>query len=303
MNGNADPPLTRGLIEHHYAELPGGRPARIQLHVVTAGPEDGPVVVLLHGFPEAWFSWQHQIRALAQAGYRVVAPDQRGYNLSDKPKGVSSYRIERLTGDIAALIHWAGAEQATVVGHDWGANVAWNFAMRHPEMLDRLVTMNVPHPATMKKAFSNPAQLLRSSYAFAFQFPRLPERMFLARDVAVLRKTLQVDPVREGAFTEGDIARYVEAMKRPGAVSGGMNYYRAAFRQAVEQTIRVAPVTAPVLVIWGERDRYIGRQYADPPPNLAPNARVVRIPNASHWVQNDRPERVNELLLAFLRQA
>jgi pimeloyl-ACP methyl ester carboxylesterase len=270
--------------------------------VVTAGPADGPLVVLLHGFPEAWFSWQRQIPALAAAGYRVLAPDMRGYNLSDKPKGIAQYRIEHLAGDVAALIHWAGAERATVVGHDWGANVAWHFAMRHGQMLDRLVTMNVPHPAVMKAAFTNPAQLLRSAYAFAFQFPWLPERLFLARDVAVLRKTLQVDPVRDGAFDEEDIERYVEAMKRPGAVTGGMNYYRAAFRQAAEQTVRVAPVTAPALVIWGERDRFIGRQYADPPPDLAPNARLVRIADASHWVQNDQPERVNALLLAFMKQ-
>jgi pimeloyl-ACP methyl ester carboxylesterase len=301
MNGG-DPAPLRGLVEHHRADLPGGKPARIRLHVVTAGPEDGPPVVLLHGFPEAWFAWQHQIPVLAGAGFRVLAPDMRGYNLSDKPEGIDKYRIEHLTGDVAALIHWAGAQRAVVVGHDWGANVAWNFAMRHGEMLDRLVTMNVPHPATMKAAFTNPAQLLRSSYAFAFQFPWLPERMFLARDVAVLRKTLQVDPVREGAFTEEDIERYAEAMKQPGAVTGGMNYYRAAFRQSKEQTVDVRPVSAPVLVIWGERDRFIGRQYADPPPQLAPNACVARLPDASHWVQNDRPERVNELLLEFLRQ-
>lgn len=299
MSGS-DPAALRGLIQHHCADLPGGRPARIRLHVVAAGPEDGPLVVLLHGFPEAWFSWQRQIPALASAGYRVLAPDMRGFNLSDKPQGVDKYHIEHLTGDVAALINWAGAERATVVGHDWGANVAWHFAMRHGDMLDRLVTMNVPHPATMKTAFINPAQLLRSSYAFAFQFPRLPERMFLARDVAVLRKTLQVDPMREGAFTEEDIDRYVEAMKQPGAVTGGMNYYRAAFRQGKEQTLDVCPVIAPVLVIWGERDRFIGKQYADPPVDLAPNARVVRLPDASHWVQNDRPERVNELLLEFL---
>jgi pimeloyl-ACP methyl ester carboxylesterase len=161
--------------------------------------------------------------------------------------------------------------------------------------------MNVPHPATMKQAFTNPAQLLRSSYAFAFQLPWLPERLFLARDVAVLRKTLQVDPVREGAFTAEDIERYAEAMRQAGAVTGGMNYYRAAFRQSKEQTVDTHPVSAPVLVIWGERDRFIGKQYADPPQHLAPNARVVRLPDASHWVQNDRPERVNELLLGFLK--
>ncbi|MCU0509635.1 MAG: alpha/beta fold hydrolase, partial [Anaerolineae bacterium] len=120
MNGG-DPAPLRGLVEHHRADLPGGKPARIRLHVVTAGPEDGPPVVLLHGFPEAWFAWQHQIPVLAGAGFRVLAPDMRGYNLSDKPEGIDKYRIEHLTGDVAALIHWAGAQRAVVVGHDWGA--------------------------------------------------------------------------------------------------------------------------------------------------------------------------------------
>jgi pimeloyl-ACP methyl ester carboxylesterase len=223
----------------------------------------------------------------------------RGYNLSDKPKGIDAYRIEHLVNDVAALIRWAGAERATVVGHDWGANVAWHFAMRHPEMLDRLVILNVPHPSLMPRALTKPSQLLKSAYMFFFQLPWLPERAFRAGNVALMRKTLENDPVREGAFTRDDIERYVVAAKQPGAVTGGMNYYRAAFRQPKGQA-QPRAIAAPVLVIWGEQDRYIGKELADPPRHLVPNARVERLPDASHWVQNDRPERVNQLLLEFL---
>jgi epoxide hydrolase 4 len=287
-----DPAPARGLIQHRFADLPG-----VRLHVVEAGA--GPLVVLLHGFPEAWFAWQHQIPALVAAGYRVLAPDMRGYNLSDKPKGLDRYRIEYLAGDVAALIRWAGAERAIVVGHDWGAVVAWNFAMRYPEMLERLVILNVPHPALMRKALCKPRQLLRSSYMFFFQLPWLPEAASLADNALVLRKILEMDPVCKGAFSPEDIERYVTAMKQPGALTGGMNYYRALFRQPRGQS-RTRPIQAPVLVIWGEQDRYLGKELADPPKRLVPNARVERLPDASHWVQNDRPERVNQLLLDFL---
>lgn len=294
MSWASDPASLRGLIEHRTAHLPG-----VRLHVVEAGR--GPLVILLHGFPEAWFAWQHQIPALARAGFRVLAPDMRGYNLSSKPKGVDAYRIEHLVADVADLVRWAGAERATVVGHDWGANVAWHFAMQRGELLDRLAILNVPHPARMPGALRKPAQLFRSSYMFFFQVPRLAEAAFLALDAAPLRKVLATDPVRKGAFTPEDIERYVAAAKQPGALTGGMNYYRAAFRQPKEQA-RPRVIEAPVLVIWGEQDRFLGKELADPPGCLVPDVRVARLPDASHWVQNDRPERVNQLLLEFLRE-
>ncbi len=294
MSGEGDPAELRGLIEHRTAEVNG-----VRLHLVEAG--QGPLVILLHGFPEAWFSWRHQIPALAAAGYRVLAPDMRGYNLSDKPKGIDAYRIERLVEDVAGLIHWAGAEKATVIGHDWGGNVAWYFAMRRPELLDRLAILNVPHPARMAKALTRPAQLLRSSYMFFFQIPWLPERVFLARDAALFRQVLLQDPIRKDAFAPEEIEQYVQAIQQPRALTSGMNYYRAAFRRPKEQ-VRLRPIAAPVLVIWGERDHYLGKELADPSRKLVPNTRVERLPDASHWVQNDRPERVNQLLLAFLSE-
>jgi epoxide hydrolase 4 len=291
-SGESDPAPVRGLIRHNFADLPG-----VRLHVVEAG--EGPLVVLLHGFPEAWFSWQHQIPALAQAGFRVLAPDMRGYNLSGKPADLAAYRIEPLVGDVAGLIRWAGAERASVVGHDWGANVAWHFAMQHGEMLERLAILNVPHPSLMRVALKKPRQLFRSWYMFFFQIPWLPERAFLAGNAAVLRRTLSRDPVRKGAFTSEDVVRYVHAVKQRRALTGGMNYYRATFRQPRGQ-VRSKPISAPVLVIWGEQDSYLGKELADPPREKVPNARVERLPDASHWVQNDRPERVNQLLLDFL---
>ena len=283
-------------VMHRYADL-----GDVRLHYVEAG--EGPLVVLLHGFPEFWYSWRRQIPALAAAGFRVVAPDMRGYNLSDKPRGVQAYRIELLTRDVERLIRACRAERAVVGGHDWGAAVAWSFAMRHPERLDRLLIMNVPHPVRFAQGLLTLEQLARSWYVFYFQLPFLPEAGFRAGNFAALRRVLRTDPVRPGAFTDEDIERYVEAMAQPGALTATINYYRAAVqRNPLNTREQLRRIDAPVLVIWGEQDRYLGRDLADPPREWVPNARVARLPDASHFVQNDRPERVNALLLDFLRE-
>ncbi|MCX7707089.1 MAG: alpha/beta fold hydrolase [Anaerolineae bacterium] len=288
-----DPRHLAGLITHRYADLP-----EVRLHYVEAGR--GPLVVLLHGFPEAWFAWQHQIPALVAAGLRVVAPDMRGYNLSDKPAGVASYALDRLADDVAALIRWCGAEQASVVGHDWGAVVAWAFAMRHPEMLTRLAILNVPHPARMARGLRTLRQLRKSWYMFFFQLPWLPEAAFRAGDYAFLRATLRRDPVRARAFSDEDIERYVAAAAQPGALTAGMNYYRWIIRHPRAAFAGLRRIEAPVLVIWGEQDRYLGPELAEPGKKWVPNCRVERLPDASHWVQADAAERVNELLVGFL---
>jgi len=272
----------------------------VKLHWVEAG--EGKLVILLHGFPEFWYAWRHQIPALASGGFRVVAPDMRGYNLSDKPRGLRRYRVEELTRDVAALIRHAGAERAHVVGHDWGGLVAWWFAILHPEVLARLAILNAPHPAIAFRGLLAHGQLRRSRYIFLFQLPRLAERRFAANDFALLRRYLRRDPVRPDAFSEADIQRYVEAIARPGALTAAMNYYRAAFWFAPFLFLKARwPIAAPVLMIWGERDRYLGPHLLEDTERWAPNLRVERIPDASHWVQADAPERVNELLLEFLR--
>jgi pimeloyl-ACP methyl ester carboxylesterase len=288
---------TLGEVElaHRYADL-----GDVRLHYIEAG--EGPLVLLLHGFPQFWYQWRHQILALVEAAFRVVAPDMRGYNLSDKPPGVQAYRVELLARDVERLIRTCGEGTATVVGHDWGAIAAWIAAMRHPGRVERLAILNVPHPTRSLDGLLSPMQLLRSSYMFFFQIPRLPEKVIRAGDFALLRSVFRSDPVQPEAFTAEDIERYIEAIAQPGALTASLNYYRALLRYPGETRALLKRVEAPVLVIWGERDRFLSRRLAEPPRLWVPNLmRVKRLPNASHWVAEDRPLEVNTLLLDFLR--
>ena len=283
-------------VDHGDADVGGG----VRLHYVEAGPKDGSLVVLLHGFPEFWYSWRHQIPALAQAGFHVVAPDMRGYNTSDKPKGWRAYDAEEVAGDIAGLIRHFGVERAYVVGHDWGAAIAYTVAMRHPDVVERLAILNVPHTARMLAGLRTFKQLKKSWYMFFFQIPGLPERL-LARDgFSFAKRSLRADSPK--AFSDEDLERYVEAWSQPGALTGMINYYRAALRQSpFGAQGKLVPIEAPTLVIWGERDRHLGRELAEPEARWVPNARMEWLRDATHWVQHDEPERVNELLIEFLR--
>ena len=267
----------------------------VRLHWVEAGA--GPVVVLLHGFPEFWWEWRHQIPALAQAGFRAVAPDLRGYNLSEKPDGVSAYRIEQLVGDVQGLIRHLGVERAHVVGHDWGGLIAWWLAMTAPERVDRLVVINAPHPEAFRRELMTPDQMLRSWYAAAFQVPVLPEAAFRATDFALLERIFRASSVRPGAYTDEDIRRYREAAARPGAISAMINYYRAAARHPHPPT---QTITRPTLLIWGEQDQALTSRLAEGLDEWVPGIRVERIPEASHWVPAEAPDRVNALLSGFL---
>jgi pimeloyl-ACP methyl ester carboxylesterase len=287
-------PSVDALVQHRYSEVNG-----VRLHYIEAG--SGALVVLLHGFPEHWYTWRYQIPALVESGFRVVAPDMRGYHLSEKPRGVPAYRVETLAGDVAGLIRHIGAGPASVVGHDWGGGVAWATAMLHPEVVERLAILNAPHPASFLRALRDPRQLLRSWYVLFFQVPRLPEAYLGARDHAALRAVFARDPRRPGAYTSEDIERMVEAFAEPGTATAALNYYRALVRRnpfAASRLLR--RVEVPVLVLWGERDRYLRFSLAGPPAEWTPRARVVRFPDASHFVHADEPERVNEELIAFL---
>jgi pimeloyl-ACP methyl ester carboxylesterase len=275
----------------------------IRFHWVEQG--EGPLVVLLHGFPEFWYAWRHQIPALAAAGYRVVAPDLRGYNLSEKPAGVRAYRIEALLGDLAGLIAVLGAEQgdarAHVVGHDWGGAFAWYAPFFHPERLLSLTLLNAPHPLAFVRELRRSAeQRRRSAYFFFFQLPLLPERKVRANGFAVVGKMLRRDPVTKGAFSDEDIRLYTEAIARPGALTAALNYYRAALRYRPRVRGRKWPAGLQTLVVWGERDRYLGTGLLDGLERWVPDLAVERIPDASHWVQADAPARVNELLIRFV---
>jgi len=271
----------------------------VRLHYVEAG--SGPLVVLLHGFPEFWYSWRRQIPALTQAGFRVIAPDLRGYNRSEKPRGVQVYRADVVAGDVAALIQHAGASSAAVVGHDWGGSVAWQVAIRHPDRVERLAVLAAPHPIAFRRGLRRPSQILRSWYVFFFQLPWLPEAEFRRRGFAGLVRAFRQDPVHPDAFTDADVAEYQRALSQPGALTAAINYYRAALRGRPDEAA-LRPVDVRTLVIWGDRDRYLGAHLTDSWAQWGGNVRLIHIPDASHWVQNDVPNRVNAVLLEFLRE-
>ncbi|HZS47205.1 MAG TPA: alpha/beta hydrolase [Blastocatellia bacterium] len=280
---------------HRYVVANG-----IRLHCVEAGT--GPLVILLHGFPEFWWSWRHQIPALANAGFHVVAPDMRGYNLSDKPKGVKNYYVNKLISDVAALIRAFGEEKATIAGHDWGAGVAWSFTMGYPEMLDKLVILNGPHPAKMMAGLRSRRQLRKSWYMFFFQLPWVPEFRIRRRNFEMIRKTFRVDLKRD-KLSDADLDRYVEAISQKGALESAINYYRAAFRAGLSGKLKKWPkIESPVMVIWGDRDRYLGNDLANPGTEFVSDLRLEWVPDSSHWVQVDAADRVNDLILQFIKK-
>lgn len=277
-------------LQDGYAQVDDG----VTLHYVAAG--SGPLVVLLHGFPEFWFGWREQIAPLVKAGYRVIAPDLRGYNLSSKPSDFTDYTADKPADDIRGLIRALGSETATIVGHDWGGSIAWTLAMNHPEVVERLVILNAAHPRKLNEGLKNPRQLERSWYFFYFQLKGSPER-HAARDNWKFFTHFLRDA--QPPYTDEELDEYRSAWSQPGAATGMIDYYRAAVRLGSKQ--KVLTVTAPTLVIWGQQDRFLGADLAEPHAEDVPNlVAVERLENASHWVHHDEAERVNELLIDFL---
>jgi pimeloyl-ACP methyl ester carboxylesterase len=270
----------------------------LRLHVVQCGPPDGPLVILLHGFPEYWYSWRAQLPALVAAGYRVWVPDQRGYNLSDKPLGVESYVLPTLAADIIGLIDVAGRAQAAVVGHDWGAIVAWYLAAHHQSRIACTTIINVPHPrAVLPNIWQAPDQLLRSWYIAFFQLPGLPERLISRRNWQVGAQML-VRSSRPGTFSPAEVARYKAAWNRPGAITSMLNWYRALTRPPVSNWPHIR---RPVQVIWGERDAFLNKKFAQLSLAECEQATLHYFPQATHWVHLEEATKVNELLLQFLQ--
>ena len=274
----------------------------VRLHYVEAG--EGPLVILLHGFPEFWYSWRHQIPALAQAGYRVIAPDMRGYNTSEKPPGVGAYRIDLLTADAAGLLRMFGGEEGGfLVGHDWGGVVAWHTAALYPELVQKLVILNAPHPDRYLEVLrAVPAQQRMSWYVAFFQLPWLPERL-LPRTPALVKRFFLTSGARPEHLSDDDARQYAAALNQPGARTAMLNYYRNMGRRMLTKRVREAPrvLPMPTLVLWGKYDVALYIANADPErlrrwvPHLE-----VEVLETSHWVQNDAPKQVNELMLRFL---
>ncbi|MFC1850596.1 alpha/beta fold hydrolase [candidate division CSSED10-310 bacterium] len=272
----------------------------ISLHVVKAGPNNGPVVILLHGFPEFWYGWRYQIPYLALAGYQVWVPDQRGYNLSDKPVGVNAYNLDELAADVLGLIEASGRDKVSLVGHDWGAAVAWWVVNKYPHRFEHLVILNVPHHVVMhrhmRRSFS---QMLRSWYIFFFQVPHLPETAVRLAQWFLLERVLRRSS-RKGTFTTADLELYRQAWSQPGAITAMISWYRALFQSAVQRPESFR-ITVPTLLIWGGLDKFLGREMAGPSIDLCDDGHLVLLPEASHWVQHEENERVNKLIDDFMR--
>jgi pimeloyl-ACP methyl ester carboxylesterase len=267
----------------------------VRLRVALSGPADGALVVLLHGFPECSRSWHRVQGRLAEAGFRVVAPDMRGYGGSDRPAGVASYAVPHLVADVAGLVAAMGRKRAHVVGHDWGAVVGWWVAMLRPEIVDRLAIVNGPHPVGYAAALRTLAQLRRALYVFFFQLPFLPEAALAANDYALLRSAFRPDGI-----PAEEIDACVDALRPRGGCAAAIAYYRAAMRGALSGGApRPAVITRPVLVVWGDRDRFLVPSLAEPPPEWVHDVQVVHLPDATHWVPMQAAEELSAHLERF----
>ena len=273
----------------------------IRMHYVTQG--SGPLIVLLHGFPEFWYSWRFQIPFLAEHGYTVVAPDLRGYNETDKPR--KGYDTTTLTRDIEGLIKGLGQEKAIIVGHDWGGAVAWIFAARYPEMTGRLIIMNAPHPLAFQREMRTLRQLRKSWYIFFFQLPWLPEYVLLRNNANGVGRMLRGAAAQKAVFPPEVTAKFQQAMSMPGAMKSALNYYRQLFRRtpgSVAAASNGFRVHAPTLIIWGEQDIALGLELLNGLEQWVDNIQIQRIPDSGHWVQQEQPDKVNQLMLDFLSQ-
>lgn len=280
-------------LEHVFLPTNG-----IRLHVAQTGSRYGSTVILLHGFPEFWYGWRRQIQPLADAGFRVWAPDQRGYNLSDKPKGIDAYRLDELANDVVGLIDAAGVDKCYLVGHDWGAAVAWWTALRYPERLQKLAILNVPHPAVMMQTLSSSlAQLKKSWYMFFFQIPFLPEAILRNNDWEYVVKML-MSGSKPGSFSAEDIEQYRQAWWRKDAFNSMLNWYRAALQMPPDMSADLR-IRVPTLILWGAQDIALGREMVQPSLDLCDLGKLVFFESSSHWVQLDESQAVNKYLLEF----
>ena len=277
----------------------------LQLELAECGPADSEkLAICLHGFPELNYSWRHQMPMLAEKGWRVWAPNMRGYGESDKPEGRRAYALDHLTQDVAALIDAARAEHPTreimVIAHDWGAIVAWSFAILKLRAIDRLVIMNVPHPKVGERELFKWRQFWKSWYIFFFQLPRLPERMLLKNDAQTVKDAFHKMAIDKSKFPDEALDVYARAALRPGVATAMVNYYRALVRNRNVVDLGDYRVEIPTLMIWGEEDTALNIHCSEGTEEWVPNLALQRLPGVSHWVQQEAPEKVNALLEEWL---
>lgn len=290
------------MIKHDYANVNG-----IRMHYAHAG--SGPLMLFAHGFPEFWYCWRQFLPEFGK-DHLAVAPDMRGYNLTSKPPRVEDYAIGTLVDDLGALARHLGHERFTLVAHDWGGGVAWSLALRHPEWLERLIIINSPHPTVFERELNtNPAQQKASMYTRMFQSPKT-EALLSANNFQALQDTCLTAGLKDGHITEADRQAYITAWSQPGAITGSLNYYRAAnmgpptkpgeTARSFETGIKDPIVRVPTLVVWGERDPHLLTSNLDGLEAYVPDLTVRRIPDGTHWVINEQPATVAGHMRAFL---
>jgi pimeloyl-ACP methyl ester carboxylesterase len=293
------------MLKHDYAEVNG-----VRLHYATAG--SGKLVLFVHGFPEFWYAWKDQLAEFGR-DHQAVALDMRGYNLSSKPPEVDRYHMKDLVEDLRALAKALGHERFVLVAHDWGGAVAWALAIKHPECVEKLIIVNSPHPAVFARELAqNPEQQKASRYMLTFQTPKA-EELLAANGYAPLVNIVMGEGLKHGHFTEEDRKAYLEAWSQPGALTGGLNYYRAsrvgppagadAKPRSFDPGTSSLTVNVPTLVIWGERDTALTPGNLDGLEQFVPDLTVRRIPDGSHWVVHEKPAEVNGHIREFITRA
>ncbi|MEM9954419.1 MAG: alpha/beta hydrolase [Chloroflexota bacterium] len=284
-------------IEKQFINL-----GQVTLHVVTAGDKDGEPVVLLHGFPEFWYGWRKQIPFLVEKGYRVIVPDQRGYNLSDKPTGRANYTLDILAQDAAKLIEALGYDKVNLVGHDWGGVISWVIAAQYRDKLKKLVVLNAPSASVVTQEFlnGNLEHMLRMSYQGFFNLPIIPEVLISLNDYKTFGKGLQANAT-QGAFSDEDIEQYRRAWAQPNAMTSMLNYYRANSNlSGFTKLSKKQHITTPTLMLWGEKDSALVKEMAQPSMDLVEDGELVFFPHATHFIQHDAPDSVNEEIYNFI---
>lgn len=271
----------------------------LRFSVAMVGDGD-KLALCLHGFPESSHSWRYQLPLLAKLGYRAWAPDLRGYGDTERPQGVHEYSMDKLEADVADLIDASGAESVLLIGHDWGAAIAWSFAMDQVRPLERLVIMNVPHPACFEKGIRSGAQLFRSWYMFFFQLPWLPELLFSASPRRTMERVFRSMAVDKSNFDDATIAVYADNLREKGAATAMLNYYRAAMRAGAGRRDYSEKIQTPTLMLWGEADQMLGKALTYDTYKYVEDLTLRYLPNVSHWVQQEAPDTVNEMLEAWL---
>ena len=267
----------------------------IKLHTASSGPQDGEPVILLHGFPDAWFGWEYQISFLASAGYRVIIPDQRGYNLSDKPRGSSNYRMELLVNDLVGLADELNLGRFSLAGHDFGGMVAWWTAIYFPERIKRMIIANAPHPKVMREVLKRDfGQLRKSWYTFFFRIPRIPEWFVRSRNWKMLTSVMAKN------LTEDQLNRYRESWAQPNAIGSMINWYRA-FGKKFNKKASSLEVSIPTLILWGKKDPYLSYKMAPLSEKMCLEGQLETFEEASHWVHQDDSDRFNQSMISFLR--